>query len=173
VKRTISLAALVGLGLFALLAGCGTTAAGNLQSIVLTSVSGSLQLQGAGGTIQLLATGNYTSMATKNLTSVVTYAATPIGHDDLGAALPPTSPSDPQAVSVSPTGLVTAVPPFVCTYYNDGTATTPAWVLTGSYQIVATYNKVSSQPIFIGVSAAAGSSPNDNGQCGPSSTTGG
>jgi hypothetical protein len=173
VKRTISLAGLVGLGLFVLLAGCGTPAAGNLQSITLTSASGSLQLQGEGGTIQLLATGNYTSMATKNLTGVVTYVATPVGTDEQGAALPATSSTAPKTVSVSPTGLVTAVPPFVCTYYNSGSVTTPAWVLTGSYEIVATYNKVASQPVYVGVAAAAGTGPNDGGQCGPSSTTGG
>jgi hypothetical protein len=173
VKRTISLAGLIGFGLFVLLAGCGNPASGTLQSITMTTASGSFQLQGAGGTIQLVATGNYSSMATKNLTGVVTYTATPIGHDEQGAALPATSSSDPQTISVSPTGLVTAIPPFVCTYYNSGTVTTPAWVLTGSYQIVATYDKVASQPVYVGVAAAAGTGPNDGGQCGPAPTTGG
>jgi hypothetical protein len=173
VKRTISLAGLIGLGLSVLVLGCGNPAAGTLQSVTLTSTSGSFQLQGAGGTIQLVATGNYSSMATKNLTGVVTYTATPIGTDDLGASLPPTSSANPQTVSVSPTGLVTAIAPFVCTYYNSGTVTTPAWVLTGSYEIVATYNKVASQPVYVGVSSAAGSKPSDDGACGPSPTTGG
>ena len=158
--------------LFVLLPGCGNPAIGTLQSITLASASGSYELQGEGGTIQLVATGNYSSNATKNLTGNVTYTATPIGTDEGGASLPPTSATSPQTISISTTGLVTAIAPFVCTYYNDGTVTAPVWVLTGSYEIVATFDKVSSQPVYVGVAAAAGTGPNDGGQCGPSSSSG-
>jgi hypothetical protein len=168
VKRTILLTALLVTALFVLLPGCGNPAIGTLQSITLTSASGSFQLQGEGGTIQLVATGNYSSKATKDLSAHVTYTATPLGTDESGASLPPTSASNPQTISISPTGLVTAIAPFVCTYTNAGTTGQPAWVLTGSYEITATFGNITSQPVYVGVAAAAGIGPNDQGKCGPS-----
>jgi hypothetical protein len=168
VKRTILPAVLSVAMLFILLPGCGNPAIGTLQSITLTAAtSGVVEVKGEGGTLQLIATGNYSSKATKNLSDNVTYTATPLGTAEDGTALPATSAANPQTISISPTGLVTAIVPFVCTYYNDGTKTTPVWVLTGSYQIVATFGTVSSQPIYVGVAAAAGIGPNDGGQCGP------
>jgi len=167
VKRTILLAALFVAALFILLPGCGDPAIGTLQSITLSSTTGGFEVKGEGGTLQLVATGNYTSKATKDLSHNVTYTATPTGTAEGGGSLPPTSETNPQTISISPTGLVTAVTPFVCTFTNGGTAAKPAWELTGSYEVVVTFGKISSQPVYVGVASAAGSMPNDNGACGP------
>jgi len=168
VKRTILLAALLVAALFMLLPGCGNPAIGTLQSITLTAATtGTVEVKGEGGTLQLIAIGNYTSKGTKNLSNNVTYTATPNGTDEIGGALPPTSAANPQTISISPTGLVTAVTPFVCTFYNDGSPTKPVWTLKGSYEIVASFGTVSSQPIYVAVASAAGSFPNDVGACGP------
>lgn len=169
-KRTILLAALLVTALFILLPGCGNPAIGTLQSITLTAsgTTGTVEVQGEGGTLQLVATGNYSSTATVDLTGHVTYAATPEGDDESGTPLPATSASNPQTISISPTGLVTAITPFVCTFTNDSTSTTsPVWVLTGSYKIVATYNNVTSQPVYVAVASAAGIGQYDGGKCGP------
>ena len=168
VKRTILLATLFVAALFILLPGCGDPAIGTLQSITLTaSTTGTTEVKGEGGTLQLVATGNYTSKGTKNLSGNVTYVATPLGTDETGGSLPSTSASNPQTISVSPTGLVTAVAPFVCTFTNAGTVAKPSWVLTGSYEVVATFGTVSSQPVYVAVASAAGSGSNDGGACGP------
>jgi hypothetical protein len=164
VKRTSILVALVSAGLLIISLGCGQPA--KLKTITLTGSAGSsggfYDVKGAGGTLQLTATGNYNNNATENLTDRVTYTATPTGTDLSGFALP----APPQDLTVSSTGLVTAVTPFVCTYHNAGTDTKPSYVLFGSYQIVATSsNGTVSQPIFIGVASEAGDGP--SGACGP------
>ena len=157
-KRTSILVALLTVALMAGL-GCGDPAIGTLQSITLTSSSNSLQ--GEGSTLQLSATGNYSSPTPVDISNKVTYAGVPTGFDASGNALL----APPQTVTISPTGLVTAVTPFVCTYDNVGTATTPAYVLTGSYAITATYKGITSQPVYVGVGSAAGNGP--GGACGP------
>jgi hypothetical protein len=169
VKCTIVLTVLSVATLAILLAGCGNPAIGTLQSITLTSSSGILELQGEGGTIQLVAMGNYSSQTSKNLNTYVTYTATPTGTALGGASLPTTSTSNPQTISISATGLVTAIAPFVCTYHNAGTEAQPSYVLTGSYEITATASKVTSPPIYVGVASAAGDGPGD--VCGPTPTS--
>lgn len=162
-KRTSILAILVLALMFSQL-GCGGPAIGTLKSIQLSSSS--TDLQGEGGTAQLTATGNYSSNATKNLTINVAYVVTPIGTDVNSNPLQ----APPNTITVSPTGLVTAVTPAVCTYEAVGTSSTPSWVLTGSYQIVATFEGVTSQPVYIGVASAAGSNASGNNPtlaCGP------
>ncbi len=165
-KRTGILAASVAaLTLFSLL-GCGAPAIGHLQTITLTSSassSGFSELKGVGGTVQLTATGNYTSGDTKDLTANVTYVITPTGADLNGFALP----APPQTMTVSSTGLATAVVPFVCTFHNAQTDSTkpPSYVLTGSYQIVVTFQGITSQPVFLGIASAAGDGP--GAACGP------
>ena len=167
-KRTTIFAALISaVALFSLL-GCGDPAIGKLQTITLTSSASSsggfYNLVGEGGTLQLMATGNYSSTNTKNLTGNVTYVVTPTGTDDTGAPLQ----APPLTMTVNSTGLVTAVTPFVCSWVNGQTDSTkpPAWFLSGSYQIVATFQGVTSQPLFVGVASAAGNS--SDGSCGPS-----
>ena len=170
-KRTILLATLFVAALFILVPGCGDPAIGTLESITLTAVTSNkaVEVKGEGGTLQLVATGNYSTHATKDLTPHVTYTATANGTDESLAPLPATSAANPQTISISPTGLVTAIPPFVCTFHNDGTTTTPSWVLYGSYGIVATFGNIASQPVYVAVASAAGEAPPspDNGACGP------
>jgi hypothetical protein len=185
VKRTQILTALA----CALLAlgsvGCGSS--NNLQSITLsaalingtapTGQTGFTTLQGNGGTIQLLATGSFTSKGTKNLTNAVTYhvEVDPLNNTDafgntllppcaVGSCPSPTSPPYTSGtVSYGPTGLITAVEPATCTWVDIapvttvGTAPTPAWFYSGDYVVTATYNGITSQPFYIPIASSAGS----------------
>jgi len=162
VKRTIL--SLTSLTLLTLLAvSCGSS---HLESITITAPA--TELVGEGGTLQLTATGNYSYGPSNDLTQKVTYTITPDGTDVNSIPLP-----DPPAdITISPTGMLTAVDPFVCTFAPGNTTGTSvtSWVLTGSYKIVATYNGVSSQPFYVGMASAAGESGAPaNGECGPSS----
>jgi hypothetical protein len=146
------------------LLGCGTS--NHLKTILLTSGSstGTFNVKGIGGVLQLKAIGNYSSSQTHDLTSVVTYVVTPTGNDsNTGAVLP----ASPLTLTMSTTGMATAVAPAACTWINlqpDPTKP-PAWALTGSYQVVASFQGISSQPVFIAVASAAGPAP--TGACGP------
>ena len=145
------------------LLGCGGS--NNLKSITLSigGNNGLFNLKGIGGTLQLKATGTYGSTKTKDLTTVVTYTVVPDGVDSGGFALP----APPLTVTMSPTGLMTAVDPATCTWVNlqpDPTKA-PSWALSGSYKVTATFGSVTSQPVFVGVASAAGPPP--TGACGP------
>ena len=146
------------------LLGCGGS--NKLQSITLGigNSSGLFNLVGIGGTLQLKATGNYSNSKTHDLTNVVTYAVVPDGVDSNGDALS----APPLTVTMSPTGLMTAVDPATCTWVNlePDPDKAPAWALTGSYKVTATFDGIVSQPIFVGVASAAGPPP--TGECGPS-----
>jgi len=161
-RKKVFVALSIALSFFGLL-GCGTS--NHLQTIMLTSgsSSGTFNVKGIGGTLQLKAIGNYSSKNTHDLTNVVTYVVTPTGTDSNGTALPAT----PQTLTMNVTGMATAVDPAACTYSNlqPDPALPAAWVLTGSYQVVATFQGISSQPVFIGVASAAGPPP--TGACGP------
>lgn len=165
--------------------GCGSN--NHLQSITLsaalvngqapTGQTGFTTLEGNGGTIQLLATGNYSNAKTKNLTSVVTYTVEvdPVNNVDafgntllppcaVGSCPSPTSPPYTSGtVSYSPTGLITAVEPATCTWVDIapvvtvGTAPTPAWYYSGDYVVTATYDGITSQPFYIPIASSAGS----------------
>jgi hypothetical protein len=162
VKRKYILAALVGT-LALILSSCGTS--DKLSTITISDGSSSLaNLQGIGGTLQLTVTANYTSGKTVDITNWAVYTAVPdpINNvDDTG--LPLASP--PATITISATGLLTAVDPAVCTWQNLGTVATPSWFLTGDYKITATYKGFTSQPIFIGVASAAANT--GDGTCGP------
>ncbi|HEY6766426.1 MAG TPA: hypothetical protein VI386_16840 [Candidatus Sulfotelmatobacter sp.] len=143
-------------------AGCGSY---DLKSIQLsasqaTTTGGFFELKGEGGTLQLQAIGNYSNNTTKDITPRVTFTVTPDGTDALGNSLQ----APPATMTVSPTGLLTAVDPFVCSYVNTGTTSQPTWALSGSYKITATFNGVTSQPVYIGVASAIDDA---SGQCGP------
>src|SRR5450432_443197 len=127
VKRKTLFAALACALLVFSMLGCGTS--NHLQSITLTSAgsTGTFELKGWGGTLQMVATGNYSSSQTHDLSNVVTYTVTPDGTDADGFALL----APPQTVQFSPTGLFTAVDPAVCTFSNVGTVAKPIWVLSG------------------------------------------
>jgi hypothetical protein len=160
VKRTSILALLLSTTLLMSL-GCGDAAVGNLQTLAL-SASGS-SLKGEGGTLQLVVIGNFSKGSTRDLTNRSTFTVTPLGVDLTGAALL----APPQTITISSTGLVTAVSPFACSFHNTISDLTkpPAYVLVGSYQIVATFQGIASQPVFIGVASAAGDGPGS--ACGP------
>jgi hypothetical protein len=168
VKRISILAALLAALVFTQL-GCGGPAIGDLKTLQLTSTG--TNMVGIGGKVQLSVTGTYSSTNVKNLSTAVTYVVTPTGTDVTGAALM----APPNTVTISSTGLLTAVDPAVCTWGATGASgsSSPAgWFLTGSYQIVATYQGVTSQPVYIGVASAIGSNSGNNNPnllCGPSS----
>jgi hypothetical protein len=165
VKRTIF--CIVSLSLLAVcLTSCGST--DNLRTIQLTAPS--TQLQGIGGTIQLQVEGTYAYGPNRDLTFVsgITYTLIVDPNNNGTVGLPGILPTPPNTITISPTGLLTAVEPGVCTFNDVGTLTVPVWVLTGDYEITATYRGVTSQPVYIGLSSAAGpSGPPANGQCGP------
>src|SRR4030088_633916 len=84
VKRKTLFAALACALLVFSMLGCGTT--NHLQSITLsakasTTTGGFYNLVGEGGTLQLVATGNYSSTNHHDLTNVVNYSVTPIGTE--------------------------------------------------------------------------------------------
>ena len=160
VKRTIF--CIVSLSLLAVfLTSCGST--DNVRTIQLTTPS--TDLQGIGATTQLQVESTYAYGPNRDLTNQVTYNI--IVDPNSQIALP----APPNTITVSKTGLVTAVEPAVCTFNDVGTTTTPVWVLTGDYEITATYRGVTSQPVYIGVASAAGpAGPPANGECGPSAS---
>jgi hypothetical protein len=151
--------------------GCGGPAIGSLRTITL-SAAPSTNLVGEGGTVQLFATGNYSTGAHDDITNRVTFSVTPSGTDDAGNPLPNavTASCGPAQgcgdISVSSTGMITAVQPFVCTWVNTNTSGTgtPTWALSGSYQITATVHGITSQPVFVSVASAASAA---GGACGP------
>lgn len=161
-KRTTFLTAFASLLALVSLLGCATT--NKLQSIDLTAngTSGTVEVKGAGGTLQLLALGNYSNGSARDLTGKVTYTLTitPGSVDVSGAPLP----TPPTGLTVNATGQLTAVAPFVCTFHATQQSP-PVYVLTGSYTVVASLNGMSSQPMFIPVASATGDGP--GGACGP------
>ncbi len=162
-KRKTLIAALGYALLATSLLGCGGS--NKLQSITLSIGGGGglFNLVGIGGTLQLKATGNYSNSKTRDLTNVVTYTVVPDGVDSGGFPLP----APPLTATMSPTGLMTAVDPADCTWVNlePDPAKAPAWALTGSYKVTATFQGITSQPVFVGVASAAGPPP--TGACGP------
>jgi hypothetical protein len=168
--------------------GCGTT--NHLQSMTLsvtkingvvpTAQTGIYNLQGDAATMQLKATGTYSSGQTKDLTNMVTYSAivdpnytqtftggvltTLLPPCQAPACPNPTGPPFTQGtVEYSPTGLITAVEPATCTWVQNGTG----WFFQGAYQVTVSFEGITSQPIYIPVASEAG--PGPNGECGPTS----
>lgn len=167
-KRTTLIYALAtALAMFGLL-GCGTT--NKLQSVTLTPAGngGFVNLAGEGATLQFKVTANYTNKQGYDQTNKVVYTVTPVGTDIDDNPLP----APPLDVLMSPTGLITAVEPFVCTWFNTADPNAdppedPAWFLKGSYKVVATFKGVASNPVFVAVASQGGNGP--HGECGPSS----
>jgi hypothetical protein len=178
--------AALGLAVLALsLVGCGAFKGqtNDLQSVQIStsntaeSAPGTLSLEGEGGTLQLYAWGNYTSGVPKLLNDVpITYqiSITPGSIAWTGPLEPEMgdpNANPPQSVQLSSTtGLLTAIPPFECTFVNTATSgTSPAWAIDGSYAVTATYKGMTSPPVFVAVASAAGrfSTSNPNSLCGP------
>ena len=161
-KRISILVGLIAAMAFSLSSCGGTPAIGNLRSITLSS-TGRANLVGAGGMVQLHALGVYSTGNSQDITRRVTFAVLPTGTDDLGNPLP----APPNTMTLNPTGLATAVAPFVCSWIDTNPAATPpAWAISGSYQVTATYGGITSQPVFITVASAVGNT-DPKGACGP------
>ena len=155
------------------LLGCGGS--NKLQTITLSigGQGGTFNLQGIGGTLQLQALGNYSNSKTHDLTNVVTYnvIVDPVNNVDAfgNPLLPP-----PETVTLNATGLLTAVNPATCSWEDVSPDPTKfAWFLSGEYQITATFQGITSQPVFVAVASSAGNpvfngiTNNPNQQCGP------
>ncbi len=168
-KPTNVLAALL-VALSLISTGCGTS--DSVKSITLSSngasAGGFYNLPGADATLQFVATANYNSGKTIDVTNSVTYTVTTVGGDQYGNPLPAYN-SDPLPVPINATGLMTAVA-SLCTWEDIGNPipTPPAynWVYTGYYQVVANYKGMPSQPVAVGVGSLA-SNTAPNGACGP------
>lgn len=174
-RKTLFAALASALLVFSML-GCGIS--NKLQSIQLSTSNksaappGTPNLKGEGGTIQLYTWGNYSNGKQKLLETVggaVAYqvSITPGSVDQFLNPLP----TPPQTIQLSPTGLLTAVQPFICTWKNTASppATAPAWALSGSYSLTATYLGFTTPPVFVAVASESGitSSTNPTGACGP------
>jgi hypothetical protein len=149
---------------------CGGSS--HLQSIqISTTAPQGFNVIGLGGTIQLVVTGVYSNGHTRDLTQQAAYqiVVTANSVDQDGAPLP----TPPEGLEVSPTGLVTAEYPGICTWINlnasSATATSPVWSMSGSYTITATADKFTSQPVYVAAASAIGiiNMSNPNGFCGP------
>jgi hypothetical protein len=176
VKRTSILATiLVAISVFS--SSCGTgDKIGSLSMQVVGSGTGTINLAGLGGTLQLQVLANYTSGKQIDETNFAVFTVTPEGfeatYDSNGdLVIPgPAMPVPPTGLTIDKTGMVTAVDPGVCSWTNQGTLATPGWAFTGDYMITATYRGFTSNPVFIPLSSAAGAQPGMNGECGPSAT---
>jgi len=150
-KRSIFMTALAS-ALSLLSFGCGGT--NHLQSITLTSTG--TTLTGIGGTVQLTAKGISSNGSTSDISGKVKYTVTPTGTDYLLNPLP----APPQTVNFNATGQITAVAPADCSFTYVAGTKPPVYFLSGSYQVVATMDGVTSLPIFIGVASSSGGGPN-------------
>ncbi len=164
-RKTIFAALACALLAFSML-GCGTS--NHLQTITLTSgnATGTFNVVGIGGTLQLVATGNYSSGKTFNLTNKVTYTIVvdPVNNLD---AFGNTLQAPPLTVTLNTTGMITAVDPAECTWIDVAaiippatTAPTPAWALSGDYMVTASFEGITSQPVFVGVASSVGNPDN-------------
>jgi len=165
--------------MFSLL-GCGAVqgTTNNLQSIQLSTSNkveaqmGTLEVKGVGGTLQLYAWGNYSSGQTLLLNNkdVAWHIVVTPNMLDSGLLGDPNA-TPPQTVQLTQNGLLTAVPPFYCTFVNEAVppATTPAWALGGTYSVTVTYGGFTTPAAFVAVASAAGpvDSTNPTGACGP------
>jgi hypothetical protein len=173
VKHTRILLALLGVATL-LTTSCGVGDKIGSLSISAAGTTGTINLVGLGGTLQLQVLANYTSGKQIDETNFSTYTVTQEGYYVDYSQNPPVSvpmPSSPQTLTINATGMVTAVDPAVCDWVNLGTLATPGWAYTGWYEITATYRGFTSQPIDIPVASAASGQDNTNGQCGPAPTT--
>ena len=164
-KRTKILATLLGL-ISLLTSSCGSgDKVASVSVKVVGAGTGTINLAGLGGTLQLQVLANYTSGKWIDETNYATYTVTPEGFDDnTGAALP----APPLTLTINPTGMITAVDPAVCTWFSTTSdPSTPGWAYVGDYKIVATYRGFTSNPVFIPLASAASNQPGLKGQCGP------
>ncbi|MGD0213661.1 MAG: hypothetical protein ABSB87_10545 [Terriglobales bacterium] len=141
----------------------------------------SIGINGAlAGPVQLYTWGNYSNGKSKLLTGEgVVYQIVPdpdtfqaVNPGD-GSLYPLAAP--PETMELSVTGLLTAVDPSACSWFNgaSGTASSPDWSMTGAYLVTATYSGLTTPPVYVAVASAPGvfnANSNPTGACGPSST---
>jgi hypothetical protein len=177
VKRisiSILVISLVAVSLFS--SSCGTgDKIGSVEMQVVGSGTGTVNLAGLGGTLQLQVLAVYTSGKQIDETAFSTYTVAPTGfyysYDTNGdPTTQNTMPSPPNGITLNSTGMVTAVDPGICSWVNVGvSSSSPSWAYTGYYQINATYRGFTSNPVFIPLASAASGANNTEGACGPSS----
>jgi hypothetical protein len=188
-RKTLFTALACGLLTFSML-GCGTT--NHLQSITLTAPLGvALQggvynLKGDGTVLQLKATGNYSNSKTHDLTNEVTWTVIVDPNytkDAFNNTLPPPcqapcNVAGQGTLEYSPTGQITAVEPATCTWVDPVPSPgPPVFFFNGAYQVTATFQGITSQPVYIPIASSAGNKdyvfnpPQTNNnpslQCGP------
>jgi hypothetical protein len=149
---------------------CGTGDKIGSVSINAAGSTGTINLVGLGGTMQLQVLANYTSGKQIDETNFATYTVTAEGYyTDPATNTNFPMPTPPLTLTINNTGMVTAVDPAVCSWVAIGTSTPPGWAYSGWYEITATYRGFTSQPIDIPLASAAGPA-SQNGQCGPAAT---
>ena len=157
-KRKTIFTAMLGALLTVALLGCGGS--NKLQTIEISIGDSNTiyNLKGIGGTLQLKVTGNYSSGKTHDLTNVATYSIVP------DPVLSPDLPTPPLSVTLSNTGLLTAVQPGLCTWVDvDPDPDKESWAISGDYVVTASFDGMTSQQVFVPVASAAG----PTGPCGP------
>ncbi len=189
-RKTLFAALACALAVFGML-GCGQS--NNLKSIQLSTSNTSetpgsaLNLPGITNQIQLYTWGNYSDGKQKLLDSVggVTYSIV-VDPSHFVDAFGNTLPAPPQMVELSTTGLITAADPGTCTWVDEAAVTptnptpTPAWAMSGYYDVTATYQGLTTPPVAVALAVTAGNTNNPalgsggvdnnpNGLCGPSS----
>jgi hypothetical protein len=142
--------------------------------------TGVINLSGLGSTLQLQVLANYTSGKRIDETNFSTYTVTAEGYyctwsdgNCNSSADEAAMPTPPMTLTINKTGMISAVDPAVCSWINLGTLQTPGWAYTGDYMITATYRGFTSNPVFIPIASAANLQAGMNGQCGPSTSSGG
>jgi len=156
------------------MSGCGTSDKIGSVSISAAGSTGTVNLAGLGGTLQLQVMANYTSGKQIDETNFATYTITEEGVDDNGNPLP----APPYGLQLNNTGMLTATADQngngICTWTNLNTSSTatssPSWFFTGDYKIIANYRGFSSNPIYIPIASGASNQAVNNGQCGPAAS---
>jgi hypothetical protein len=185
VKRKTLFAALACALLVFSMLGCGTS--NHLQSIQLSTSNaaatppGTLDLKGIGGTLQIYVWGNYSSgkqllLDNRNVSfQLAVDPDSPFAVDccGLGAGGTYLLSAPPQTMQVSANGLLTAVDPSACSWFNSAAGSAskdPAWGMVGAYTVTATYSGMTSPPVFVAIASAPGVYDpinNTSGACGP------
>jgi hypothetical protein len=184
VNRTTLFAALACALLVFSMLGCGTT--DKLQSIQLSispTVPGTgagtyFDLYGTGTPFQFYVWGNYSNGKQQLLSGNIQYhiMVTPNSltlDNSTGLYVPLTSDPNanpPQTVQLSPSGVVTAVTPFECTWINTAQppTTTPSFAYVGSFTVTATTQGLTTPPAYVPVAsdvAGVTSTSNPQGLC--------
>jgi len=188
VKLTKTIFAALACALLALtLVSCGVVKGqtNDLQSIQISTSNKSevpmsaQNLPGITNTIQLYAWGNYSNgkAVLLNDRGGVTWSIVldPVYNEDaFGFSLPDafSASGTPQVVQLSSTGLLTAIDPAVCTWFDvaaippAGGTPPPTWVISGQYDVTVSYSGLTSPFVAVALSDTGGDAyypPSENG----------